>query len=394
MWAAPRDDRRPFIALLAALIALAWLALWLWGRSPGGLFYGHHDPNAFAYDGAFAFVFVAGWTPMVVAMMLPTSLPLIILFRTITRGRRDRALLIMLLIAGYLVTWALFGVLVYLGGSVLHRIAEGSAWLEANTAFLGAGIVALAGLYQFTPLKYKCLEKCRSPMSFVTEHWRGSRERSRSFRLGAHHGLFCVGCCWSLMLLVFVVGAGSLGWILVLGAVMSVEKTVSWGRKIGAPLGVVLVGSGLMLGVAPALQSPDETVAKVALVPDDGSDVSGTATFADGAGGVEVGLDVRGLPDPGGIYLAHVHPGSCKERAHGGAEGHDHHGAAAGEIEHPLTPISPDSRGDGSSATVIGDATVAGLFSGRESYVNVHAEAPSSEGLPQSVACGDLRGSG
>jgi len=196
------------------------------------------------------------------------------------------------------------------------------------------------------------------------------------------------------MLLVFVVGAGSLGWMLVLGAVMSVEKNVSWGRKIGAPLGVVLVESGLMLGVAPALQSPDETVAKVALVPDDGSDVSGTATFADGAGGVEVGLDVRGLPDPGEIYLAHVHPGSCKERAHGGAEGHDHHGAAAGEIEHALTRISPDSRGDGSSATVIGDATVTGLFAGRESYVNVHAEAPSSEGLPQSVSCGDLRGSG
>ena len=106
MWAAPRDDRRPFFALMAALIALSWLALWLWERSPAGLFYGHHGGglDAFPRGGAFALVFVAGWTVMVVAMMLPTSLPLIMLFRTIARGRRDRALLVTLLVAGYLIT--------------------------------------------------------------------------------------------------------------------------------------------------------------------------------------------------------------------------------------------------------------------------------------------------
>ena len=92
MWAAPRDDRKPFIALMAALVALAWLALWLWGRSPGGLFFGHHGPGVFARGGApFALVFVTGWTVMVVAMMLPTSMTLIMLFRTIAREHRDRA---------------------------------------------------------------------------------------------------------------------------------------------------------------------------------------------------------------------------------------------------------------------------------------------------------------
>jgi predicted metal-binding membrane protein len=396
MWATPRDDRKPFIALMVALVALAWLALWLWGRSPGGLFFGHHGPGVFARGGAFALVFVAGWTVMVVAMMLPTSLPLIMLFRTITRGRRDRALLVALLVAGYLGTWTLFGVLVYLGGSVLHRIAEGSAWLEANTSFSGAGIVALAGLYQFTPLKYKCLEKCRSPLSFVTEHWRGSRERSRSFRLGAHHGLFCVGCCWALMLLMFVVGAGSLGWLLILGAVMAVEKNMPWGRKIGAPLGLALVGAGLVLATAPAFRSP--ATVEVALAPDDSSGVSGTATFADAPGGVEVGLEVRGLPDPGEIYLAHIHPGSCTGKPVRADEDHaPHHGNAdepAGKIEHPLGPVVTDARGNGSSTTIVEGATVAGLFSGRQSYVNVHAEVSGSEELPDSVACGDLRKSG
>jgi predicted metal-binding membrane protein len=77
--------------------------------------------------------------------------------------------------------------------------------------------VLAAGLYQFTPLKYRCLDKCRSPLSFIIGHWRGSQEKTQAFRLGAHHGLFCVGCCWSLMLLMFAVRAGNLGWMLVLG---------------------------------------------------------------------------------------------------------------------------------------------------------------------------------
>jgi predicted metal-binding membrane protein len=396
MWAAPRDDRRPFIALMVALIVLAWLTLWVWGRSPGGLFYSHHGPGTFVRGGAFVLVFVAGWTVMVVAMMLPTSLPLVTLFRAIVRRRRDRALLVALLIAGYLGTWTLFGSLVYLGGWVLQQIARQSGWLAANGWVVGAGILALAGIYQFTPLKYKCLEKCRSPLSFIVEHWRGSGERSQAFRLGTHHGLFCVGCCWSLMLLMFLVGTGSLVWMLALGAVMAVEKNMPWGRRISAPLGATLVGCGLILGITPALQTPDGAAARVALTPRDHSGVSGTAAFADTSGGIEVKLDVRGLPEPEATYLAHVHPGSCAGEPTGGDEDHahgHHHGGAdepAGEIEHPLTPITSDSGGDGSSTTVIKGVTVANLFSDEELHVNVHAEASGSEELSGDLACGDL----
>jgi predicted metal-binding membrane protein len=247
MWATPRDDRRRlFVALMVALIALAWLALWVWGQSPYGRFLSHHSLEAVRGNAALMLVFVAGWTLMVVAMMLPTSLPLVALFRTLLRRRPDRTRLTMLLIAGYLAVWTLFGVLVYSGDYILHEAVERSTWLEDNVVpFIGAGTLIMAGLYQFTPLKYKCLDKCRSPLSFVTEHWRGSYERSRSFLLGTHHGLFCVGCCWSLMLLMFATGAGSLGWMLVLGAVMAVEKNMPWGRKISTPLGVLLLGWGL-----------------------------------------------------------------------------------------------------------------------------------------------------
>ncbi len=255
MWTAPRDGHnRLFVALMVALIALAWLVLWVWGQSPYGRFLSHHSLEAVRGDGTLVLVFVAGWTLMVVAMMLPTSLPLVALFRTLVRGRPDRVRLTVLLIAGYLAVWTLFGVLVYCADWILHGAVEQSAWLEANVVpFIGAGTLLMAGLYQFTPLKYHCLEKCRSPLSFVTEHWRGRHERWQSFLLGAHHGLFCVGCCWSLMLLMFAVGAGSLGWMLMLGAVMAVEKNMPWGRRISAPLGVLLLGCGLTLGASAVL---------------------------------------------------------------------------------------------------------------------------------------------
>ena len=248
MWAAPHDDRRLFAVLMVALIALAWLALWVWGQSPYGRFLSHHSLEAVRGNAALMLVFVAGWTLMVVAMMLPTSLPLVALFRTLVRGRPDRAQLTVLLIAGYLAVWTLFGLLVYSGDWILHGAVEQSTWLEGNVVpFIGAGTLLMAGLYQFTPLKYHCLEKCRSPLSFVTEHWRGSHERSQSFLLGAHHGLFCVGCCWSLMLLMFAVGVGSLGWMLALGAVMAAEKNLPWGRRLTAPVGFALLAWGGIL---------------------------------------------------------------------------------------------------------------------------------------------------
>ncbi len=108
-------------------------------------------------------------------------------------------------------------------------------------------MLILAGVYQFTPLKYYCLDKCRSPMSFILGHWHGYAEAQQAFALGAHHGLFCVGCCWSLMLLMFAVGVGSLGWMLVLSVVMAIEKNMPWGRRLSVPLGVALLAWGALM---------------------------------------------------------------------------------------------------------------------------------------------------
>ncbi|MCH7577715.1 MAG: DUF2182 domain-containing protein, partial [Chloroflexi bacterium] len=81
----------------------------------------------------------------------------------------------------------------------------------------------------------------------ITEHWLGNRQQAQAFRLGVHHGIFCVGCCWSLMLLMFAVGVGNLGWMLVLGTVMAVEKNLPWGRRLSAPLGVALLAGALLV---------------------------------------------------------------------------------------------------------------------------------------------------
>lgn len=247
---APRvDNRRYFAPLLVALIALAWVALVAWGESPYGRFLRHDELanvdiglNAESF-GVMA-VFVAGWTVMTIAMMLPTSLPLFTMFQRLVRRREDSGLLLALLIAGYLVTWSAFGLAAHMGDAVLHLGVDRWHWLDDNSQYIAGATVLLAGVYQFTPLKYKCLDQCRSPMSFITGHWHGSRERIESFKLGVHHGVFCVGCCWSLMLLMFAVGTGNIAWMLGLGAVMAVEKNMPWGRRLSVPLGVALVAAG------------------------------------------------------------------------------------------------------------------------------------------------------
>lgn len=246
------DDRLHrwlFGGVLAALIGGAWVSLGLLGSSAYAPYFSHALLESEAPLRAGAVFFVAGWTLMSVAMMLPTSLPLVSVFRTITRGQWS---LLALLVAGYLSIWALFGVVAYLGDGLLHELVAAFPGLLARPQLIPASLLLTAGLFQFSPLKYACLQQCRSPVGFVVRHWRGGSRALRAFTLGAHHGLYCLGCCWVLMLLMFGVGGIDLGWMLALAVVMFVEKAVSWGRWITAPVGGVLAGWGfaLLLGVS------------------------------------------------------------------------------------------------------------------------------------------------
>jgi predicted metal-binding membrane protein len=251
--------RSYFLHVMGALIALTWLLLWIWEQSPYGRYlnHGQWDELGIAVSicrvipqGGFvvpAFLYVVGWTLMTAAMMLPTTLPLLEIFRRLTRRRADQSLLVALVITGYLGVWGAFGVVAHGVDWALLEVVEQSPWLQLNAWVFGAATLTLAGTFQFSRLKYRCLDRCRAPLSFVLGYWKGKGERFQAFLLGANHGLYCVGCCWALMLLMFVVGTGNVGWMLALGAVMAIEKNMPWGRKLSTPLGIGLIAWGAMI---------------------------------------------------------------------------------------------------------------------------------------------------
>ena len=231
-------EKRALVALLLGTSALAWIAMWRWGASPyGHAVHLHPHPNTGTAAG-FP-LFVGGWTLMIVAMMLPTITPLMVVFSRAVQATPDRLLLLALLCAGYLGVWVVAGAFAYAGVLGLRALASVIAVDRAGW-IVGTGALVVAGLYQFSALKDRCLEHCRSPFSFLMETW-GDDLKRRAVSLGARHGLFCLGCCWSLMLLMLPLGASNIAWMLMLGAIMAAEKNAPWGKQMSKPLGVALL---------------------------------------------------------------------------------------------------------------------------------------------------------
>lgn len=237
--------RERFTVRLLTVIVAAWLVLTVWSVSPYAPYLNHeildHLPVTLSVEYlTLLLVFVAGWMLMVVAMMLPSSLPLITRFRREVERTRPTVLLM----AGYVGVWTVVGGLAHVGDVFVHAASHRFAWLGTNEWVLSATLLAVAGVYQFTPLKRVCLRSCRS----IGEH-RGSRHALRALRAGLRHGLRCVGCCGPLMLLMFGVACGNVLVMLGLAAVMVAEKHVSRGWRISVPLGVVLLGVSLAVSL-------------------------------------------------------------------------------------------------------------------------------------------------
>jgi predicted metal-binding membrane protein len=243
---------RYFLPLFAGTVGLAWVALLLWDMSPYSR-YLYHD---WTTQGLLAslcaslpggevlvpgLIFVAGWVLMTAAMMLPTTLPLVMVFRRMTFAMPRGGTLVTALLSGYLAAWTAFGIAAHALGLAAGELVRRSVWLTFNGWLIGAAVLLCAGLFQFTSLKYRCLDACRSPLGFVTARWQGRRPLPESFRLGWSHGVYCVGCCWPLMLVMMAVGMGSIGWMLALGAFMALEKNSPWGPRIGRPVGASLI---------------------------------------------------------------------------------------------------------------------------------------------------------
>jgi len=185
---------------------------------------------------------------MIAAMMLPTTFPLLAMFRRITGARPDAGALATRVVAGFLAVWLAFGVAAHLVDAGVRWAAAGSGWFVAHGAFVGAAVLAGAGLFQWSALKYRCLDECRTPFGFVASRWHGVSPAREALRIGIDHGIFCVGCCWALMLTMFVVGIGSVGWMLALAALMAAEKNLPFGRHLRTPVGLALLaGSAAIL---------------------------------------------------------------------------------------------------------------------------------------------------
>ncbi|MBI4622329.1 MAG: DUF2182 domain-containing protein [Verrucomicrobia bacterium] len=235
-------ERLALAGAVGFLAATAWAVLWSADASIHGILHFHARTEIVApFRLSTILMFVAAWTGMSVAMMLPTCLPVLATLHTFASERADRSLLIALAALGYLAAWAATGALVgpiSLGAQSAVAFPDEMRLLDRAAA---PALLLLAGLFQFSALKYRCLEKCRSPLAVVLSYWQGRRQRWQAFRLGWASGVFCVGCCWALMLLMLLNSVGHLAWMLVLGLVMAVEKSVRWGRRLSAPVGVVLM---------------------------------------------------------------------------------------------------------------------------------------------------------
>jgi predicted metal-binding membrane protein len=240
-----------FLPILGGVVVVAWVTLAIWTASPYGR-YISHDWTSLGLAGFVcaalpageiflpAFLYVVGWVLMSAAMMLPTTVPLLRVFGRLVGKRADAGRLLAIVVGGYLLVWLGFGIAAHLIGVALVALVQRSLWLSLNGWAIGVALLVVAGLFQFSRLKYLCLEACGAPLGFVLARWRGRRPPLEALLLGIAHGVFCVGCCWALMLLLFAMGTGSVGWMVALGGAMAIEKNTSWGRRLAQPLGVML----------------------------------------------------------------------------------------------------------------------------------------------------------
>ncbi|WP_052763966.1 DUF2182 domain-containing protein [Microvirga massiliensis] len=193
-----------------------------------------------------AVAFVAMWTVMMAAMMLPAMTPMVLTFAA-AQARRTRTMAIptWVFIAGYLLVWLAAGLLVYVlvqaGSTIVSSLtsAEREHWAPLA---LGA-VLTGAGLYQFTSLKRTCLAHCRSPLAFVALHWRDGR--AGALLMGVRHGLYCLGCCWALFAVLVATGIMSVAWMLLVTLAVAIEKLLPLGRHASWAIGVALVVFGL-----------------------------------------------------------------------------------------------------------------------------------------------------
>jgi predicted metal-binding membrane protein len=241
-----KRDRLIVGAGVILVTAIAWWYTVDAARGMGGVTMqmGRPDPNTWSIASLLP-LFVM-WVVMMVAMMLPSATPMILTFAAVARNRKRRQrpyVPVAVFAAGYLAIWGGFSAVATAAQWLLHREALLSPLMVSSSALLGGVLLLLAGVFQFTPLKRSCLTHCRAPLEFITAHWREGW--GGAFVMGLEHGLFCIGCCWALMALLFVLGVMNLLWIAVLTVLVGLEKILPRRAFISRGTGVLLATWGL-----------------------------------------------------------------------------------------------------------------------------------------------------
>jgi predicted metal-binding membrane protein len=240
------------LAGLVALVVVAWLYLVHLARDMAEMemhfAMGMAMPLMQPWSGVeLLFLFVM-WGVMMVAMMTPSASPIILMFSALNRRRAQHQGPVVrtgLFAVGYLIAWTVYSAAAATAQWVLHGLALVSPMMVSTSPYLGGGLLVAAGIFQWTPLKRACLTQCRSPMGFIMTEWREGP--LGALIMGVRHGVYCVGCCWMLMALLFVAGVMNLVWVAVIATFVLVEKVVPAGERVSQVAGVVLVLAGVAL---------------------------------------------------------------------------------------------------------------------------------------------------
>jgi predicted metal-binding membrane protein len=251
-----RDTRNvgglPLIAL--ALSTALWIGLFARAVSSTGtgLYTSSMSPGSTVGS---MFTFLGGWEVMVVAMMLPASLSFLRLFRTVSRGDCHPAVRGTAVCLGYGLVWAAVGGIALTVSGTIYRLADLDLWLTGHSDLFAGFVLILAGAFQFTTIKRRCLAVCSHPGGFLMRRYR--RGVGNAVDLGVRYGIACVGCCWALMALMVVLGAGSLFAMMVLSGIMFAERTFGRDNRFAVVVGLACVGLGTLViaspGAVPAL---------------------------------------------------------------------------------------------------------------------------------------------
>jgi predicted metal-binding membrane protein len=246
-----QHDRRVMLFVLVAIPLASWTWIVLMARDMYGTMRGASAwMMTSAWDWPHTLLLSVMWAVMMTAMMLPTATPLILLYAAAARRNAEAgspARRVYALAAGYVLVWALFSIIATALQRILASALVLTPMMEPAAPTTGAVVLAIAGLYQLTPLKRACLRACRSPLGFMVQRWRGGA--AGAFRLGIDHGVYCLGCCWALMLVLFAGGVMNLIVIITLTIWVLVEKIAPFGERTPTASGVALLAIAVWMGV-------------------------------------------------------------------------------------------------------------------------------------------------